>query len=211
MQYNTQQTQLPLPEYGRSIQNMVNHAIALPDRSERNRCARTIIRIMGTIFPHLRDTAEYSHKLWDHLAIMSDFRLDIDYPCEVIHKEALQIKPARLPYPGKHVRFRHYGNHNLKMLEQVIDMPDSPQKATYIYLIACSMKRCYLAWNKKSVEDRKIFADIRELTNGAITILERDMRLPDNFSHASLPYTPGQRKQKNYNRRYYKQYRNYNR
>lgn len=86
MQYNTQQKRMPLPEYGRSIQNMVDHALTIEDRAERQRCANTIINIMGGMFPHLRDVPDFKHKLWDHLAIMSDFKLDIDYPFEVIPK-----------------------------------------------------------------------------------------------------------------------------
>lgn len=207
MHYNTQQASLPLPEYGRSIQSMVDYALTISDRALRDRCARTIIRIMGTMFPQLRDASDQSHKLWDHLAIMSDFRLDIDYPCPVVRKEDLNVRPEPLPYPSRPVRCRHYGRYVLNLLDRAAAMPDGPQKASYVYLIACAMKRDYLNWNKDSVEDRKIFADIREFTDGAITIQERDMRLPDNFKNATLPYIPGQRKQKGYNRNYNKQYR----
>ena len=91
MQYNTQQKRMPLPEYGRSIQNMVDHALTIEDRSERQRCANTIINIMGNMFPHLRDIPDFKHKLWDHLAIMADFKLDIDYPYEVIRKDNLML------------------------------------------------------------------------------------------------------------------------
>ena len=93
MQYNTQQKRMPLPEYGRSIQNMVDHALTIENRSERQRCANTIINIMGNMFPHLRDIPDFKHKLWDHLAIMADFKLDIDYPYEVIRKDNLITKP----------------------------------------------------------------------------------------------------------------------
>ena len=91
MQYNTQQKRMPLPEYGRSIQNMVDHALTIENRSERQRCANTIINIMGNMFPHLRDIPDFKHKLWDHLAIMADFKLDIDYPYEVIRKDNLML------------------------------------------------------------------------------------------------------------------------
>ena len=93
MQYNTQQKRMPLPEYGRSIQNMVDHALTIEDRAERQRCANTIINIMGNMFPHLRDVPDFKHKLWDHLAIMSDFKLDIDYPYEIIRKDNLNTRP----------------------------------------------------------------------------------------------------------------------
>ena len=90
MEYNTQQRTLPLPEYGRSVQNMVDHALTIEDRAERQRCANTIINIMGGMFPHLRDVPDFKHKLWDHLAIMADFKLDIDYPYEIVKKESLE-------------------------------------------------------------------------------------------------------------------------
>ena len=95
MQYNTQQKKMPLPEYGRSIQNMVDYALTIQDRAERQRCANTIINIMGNMFPHLRDVPDFKHKLWDHLAIMSGFELDIDYPYEIIRKDNLVTRPER--------------------------------------------------------------------------------------------------------------------
>ena len=98
MQYNTQQEHLPLPEYGRGIQNMVNHAMTIEDRAERQRCANTIVNIMGSMFPHLRDVPDFKHKLWDHLAIMSDFKLDIDYPFEVVKPEEFVMRPERIQY-----------------------------------------------------------------------------------------------------------------
>ena len=98
MQYNTQQKRMPLPEYGRSIQNMVDYALTIQDRAERQRCANTIINIMGNMFPHLRDVPDFKHKLWDHLAIMSGFELDIDYPYEIIRKDNLVTRPDHIPY-----------------------------------------------------------------------------------------------------------------
>ena len=109
MEYNTQQRKLPLPEYGRSVQNMVDHALTIEDRAERQRCANAIINIMGGMFPHLRDVPDFKHKLWDHLAIMSDFKLDIDYPYEVVNKENLEVKPDRIPYSEGKIKLKHYG------------------------------------------------------------------------------------------------------
>ena len=100
---------MPLPEYGRSIQNMVDHALTIEDRAERQRCANTIINIMGNMFPHLRDVPDFKHKLWDHLAIMANFQLDIDYPYEIIRKDNLNTKPESIPYPSTKIRYRHYG------------------------------------------------------------------------------------------------------
>ena len=123
MQYNTQQKRMPLPEYGRSIQNMVDDALTIEDRSERQRCANTIINIMGNMFPHLRDVPDFKHKLWDHLAIMSDFKLDIDYPYEVSAKTG-ETKPGNSPYPSTKIRYRHYG----RTLEVLIKKPSTSPK-----------------------------------------------------------------------------------
>ena len=109
MEYNTQRKKMELPEYGRSVQNMVDHALTIEDREERQRCANTIINIMGSMFPHLRDVPDFKHKLWDHLAIMSDFKLDIDYPFEIVKKEELVMKPEKVEYPNGTIRYRHYG------------------------------------------------------------------------------------------------------
>ena len=98
MEYNTQKRKLPLPEYGRSVQNMVDHALTIEDREERQRCADTIVNIMGGMFPQLRDVEDFRHKQWDHQAIMSDFKLDIDYPVESVRKESLVVRHDRIPY-----------------------------------------------------------------------------------------------------------------
>ena len=121
MEYNTQQRTLPLPEYGRSVQNMVDHALTIEDRAERQRCANTIINIMGGMFPHLRDVPDFKHKLWDHLAIMADFKLDIDYPYEIVKKESLEVKPDMLPYPHNGIRYRHYGRILESMIKKAVD------------------------------------------------------------------------------------------
>lgn len=156
MEYNTQQRKLPLPEYGRSVQHMVDHALTIEDREERQRCARTIVNIMGGMFPALRDSADFNRRLWDHLAIMSDFQLDIDYPVEVVKRESLEVKPDRLSYPQKNIRFRHYGRFIEDLAKTAADMPDGEEKQRLLFLVASHMKRDYLNWNKDSVEDQKI-------------------------------------------------------
>ena len=124
MQYNTQQKKLPLPEYGRSIQNMVDYALTITDRVERQKCANTIISIMGNMFPHLRDIPDYTHKLWDHLAIMSGFKLDIDYPYEAIRKENLDTRPDAIPYPNTKIRYRHYGRTLEELIKKATEFPE---------------------------------------------------------------------------------------
>ena len=128
MQYNTQQKRMPLPEYGRSIQNMVDHALTIQDRAERQRCANTVINIMGNMFPHLRDVPDFKHKLWDHLAIMSDFKLDIDYPYEVIRKDNLVTKPDSIAYPATRITYRHYRRTLEVLIKDSSEYPERDEK-----------------------------------------------------------------------------------
>ena len=116
LEYNNQKEKLLLPEYGRNIQQMVEYCTTLETKEERNRCANTIIQTMGNLFPQLRDAPEFKHKLWDHLAIMSNFTLDIDFPYEVIKQENLQTTPQPIYYQLESIKFRHYG----KIIEQMI-------------------------------------------------------------------------------------------
>ena len=136
MQYNTQQKRMPLPEYGRSIQNMVDHALTIQDPAERQRCANTIINIMGNMFPHLRDVPDFKHKLWDHLAIMANFKLDIKYPYEIIHEENLGTKPEPIPYPSTKIRYRHYGRTLEILINKACEFPEGDEKKNLVALIA---------------------------------------------------------------------------
>ena len=134
MEYNTQRKKMELPEYGRSIQNMVDHALTIEDREERQRCANTIVNIMGGMFPPLRDVPDFKHKLWDHLAIMADFKLDIDYPFEIVKKEDLVVKPEKLAYPNADFRYRHYGRFLEGMVKKAVGIEDEEEKKQLINL-----------------------------------------------------------------------------
>ena len=177
MEYNTRQKRLPLPEYGRSVQKMVDHALTIEDRSERQRCANTIIRIMGSMFPNTRNLPDYERKLWDHLAIMSDFMLDIDYPFEVIKKEEFHTPPQRIPYQTGEIRNRHYGRIVEEMIAHACTLEEGEEKERLIELIAIQMKKNYIAWNKDGVEDKRIYEDLRIYTKGAVDINDREIKL----------------------------------
>ena len=184
MQYNTQQKRMPLPEYGRSIQNMVDHALTIEDRAERQRCANTIINIMGNMFPHLRDVNDFKHILWDHLAIMSDFKLDIDYPYEVVTEEDLNTSPDKLNYSRATMRYRHYGKLLEKMIVIAADMEDGEKKDFLIVQLTTQMKKSYSQWNK-DVDDEKIIADLFELSGGKIQLDNENYSIADVKSAAS--------------------------
>ncbi len=174
MEYTTLEGRLIMPEYGRNIQQMVAFSLTIEDREERTRCVKTIINIMGNLFPYLRDVADFKHKLWDHLAIMSDFKLDIDFPYEIVEKENLHTRPESIPYKKSRIRYQHYGRTLEEMIEKVAEYPEGDEKSELIRLISNQMKKCFLTWNKEVVDDRKIFDDLRELSKGKLDI-------PDNF------------------------------
>ncbi|EHL88656.1 DUF4290 domain-containing protein [Coprobacter fastidiosus] len=178
--YNTQQKKLIMPEYGRNVQQMIDHCVSIEDREERTRCANTIINIMGNLFPHLRDVDDFKHKLWDHLAIMSDFKLDIDYPYEIIRKENLRTKPDRIPYTLTPIRYRHYGKTLERMIKKCEDYPDGPERDQLISLLANHMKKSFLTWNKEVVDDDKIFKDLREYSHGKIDLSPETFRLKES-------------------------------
>ena len=177
MNYNTTEKCLILPEYGRNIQKMVDHCLTIENRDERNQCANAIISIMGNLFPHLRDVSDFKHILWDHLAIMANFKLDVDYPYEVIEPENLYKSPPRLAYNNSKIMYRHYGKIVELTIQKANEMEEGPEKEALIRMIANFMKRLYMTWNKDSVDDRKIFKDLEELSGGKIALDENSYKL----------------------------------
>ncbi len=180
MKYNTKQKQLLLPEYGRNIQNMVDYCLAISDREERKRCANTIISIMGNMFPHLRDVNDFKHILWDHLAIMADFKLDIDYPYEIVRKEDLYAHPPKLHYHQGKIVYKHYGKNLEAMIVKATEYKKGEEKEQLIKLLANHMKKSFLTWNKEVVDDRKIFKDLTELSGGRISLSEESHKLTES-------------------------------
>ncbi|MCD8318950.1 MAG: DUF4290 domain-containing protein [Paraprevotella sp.] len=168
MIYNTQRKKLPMPEYGRGIQEMVDYAVTLENREERQRCARTIVSIMGNMFPHLRDVPDFKHKLWDHLAIMADYKLDIDYPYEVMPKKNGNNKPAPMAYPMKKIRYRHYGALLETLIHRLAEMPEGEERDELTLLVAGQMKRSLGNWNKDAMDDEKVAMDLESYTHGAV-------------------------------------------
>jgi len=179
MEYNTSRQKLVLPEYGRNIQKMVKLAMAEPDKEKRNKMVQGIIGVMGNMNPHLRDIADFKHKLWDHLAIISDFKLDIDSPYDAPEIEKLQEKPEIVPYKTKLSKFKHYGQTLEKMIDTAVSMEDGELKEILIQLIANHMKKSYLTWNKEAVADEQIFKDLKILSNGRIDLGTNENKLTE--------------------------------
>jgi len=172
MEYNTQLPKLEIPEYGRNIQVMIDHCITIEDREERNKCAKAIIQIMGQLNPHLRDIADYTHKLWDHLFLISKFKLDVDSPYPLPNPETFTTKPKSVRYPASKIRYKHYG----KTIERIIDVAktyeEGPEKKELSRLIANHLKKSYVNWNKDSVTDDVIFKQFKEMTNNELVLDE---------------------------------------
>jgi hypothetical protein len=166
--YNTSRKQMVLPEYGRNIQKMVDYIKSVEDREERNRLAHAIIAIMGNLNPHLRDINDFKHKLWDHLAIIANFELDIDYPYEVPQPEMFQQRPRQVEYGTHEITFRHYGKSIELMIQAACDMPEGNDRERVVNLIANHMKKSYLSWNRDSVNDEVILKDLTRLSKGKI-------------------------------------------
>ena len=177
--YNTTRKKLALPEYGRNVHKMVDFVCTIEDREERNKAARTIISIMGNLNPHLRDIADFKHKLWDHLALISNFQLDIDSPYETITKEALTTKPNTLHYTQDSIRYKHYGKYMEWMINKAAEMEEGEEKESLIRLLANHMKKSYLTWNREVVNDEQIFLDLKELSKGRIDIQVEALKLSE--------------------------------
>ena len=169
-EYNTQRKKMALPEYGRNILRMVDHIKTLEDRDERNRAAKAIISFMGNMFPHLRDVPDFKHKLWVHLAIMSDFQLDIDYPYEIPSPEVINAKPAKMPYNNKRIKLKYYGSIMQQMIEKASTFEDGEEKEILTQMLANHMKKSYLIWNKDAVTDDVIVKDLEKLSSSKLTL-----------------------------------------
>jgi hypothetical protein len=192
LNYNTRLSKLVLPEYGRNIQRMVDHCLTIEDREERTRCAHSIIRSMGNLFPELR-APENEHKLWDHLAMMAGFKLDIDFPYEVIQEVDLRSEPECVPYTQAPMRYRHYGHLIQQMIDTVATMAEGPARDEAIALLANHMKKQMLAVNAEGVEDAKVFSDLLEMSHGAIRVDASKMRL---YEFREVPQPGGKKKKK---------------
>jgi hypothetical protein len=179
LEYNADRPHLIIPEYGRHIQKLVDHCIALEDSEGRNKMAKAIVDVMGNLQPHLRDVPDFKHKLWDQLFIMADFKLDVDSPYEKLNKEALQEKPERLEYPKYASKYRYYGNNIQTMIDTALTWDEGEAREALYWTIANHMKKCYLNWNKDTVDDQIIFKHLVELSKGKIDLTDKNETLSE--------------------------------
>ncbi len=207
LEYNSDREDLIIPEYGRHIHKMVNQAIECNNKLERNNMAKAIIGVMGNLNPHLRDVPDFQHKLWDQLFIMSQFQLDVDSPYPKPSKEIFEQKPEKLNYPQNHPKYRFYGNNIKKMIDVAVSWEDGEMKSQLVYVIANHMKKCFLNWNKDTVEDSVIYEHLFELSNGKISLDSSSPALSDSKDLISVSH----RKNSKSGKKGKKPYRNYKR
>ena len=163
-----------LPEYGRNVQNMIQHAMEIANREERNRAAQAIIEVMGQLNPHLRDVDDFKHKLWTHLFVMSDFQLDVDSPYEIPKREILDEKPQLMAYPKGTIRYGHYGQYTQKILEASKEIDSEDEKKFLSETMANFMKKQFLIHNNNAVENYVIIEQLKELSKGELSLDDPD-------------------------------------
>ncbi len=172
LSYNTQRDHLLISEYGRNVQKMIKHTITIEDREERNKAAQTIVNVMGYLNPSVRELVDYKHKLWDHLFILSDFKLDVDAPFPMPDKEKVNAKPKRVEYPASKIRYKYYGKVMEDMIRKIAEMEEGPRKEQITQNLANFMKMSYLTWNKDTVDDSTIISHLEELSKGGLKLHE---------------------------------------
>ncbi|UZO80176.1 DUF4290 domain-containing protein [Aquimarina sp. ERC-38] len=209
LEYNTDRVKLIIPEYGRHLQKMIDSAIAIENKEERNKVAKAIISVMGNLQPHLRDVPDFQHKLWDQLFIISDFKLDVDAPYPILTKEKLQERPEPLNYPQNFPKYRFYGNNIKRMIDVANSWEDGDMKSALVLTIANHMKKCYLNWNKDTVDDRVIFNHLYELSDGKLNLKDSNEELSssnDLLKGKKKKSTSNNNNKKNYKPRNKKRY-----
>ena len=202
MEYNTDRPHLEIPEYGRNVQNMVAHCMGVSDKEHRNKVAKSIIDVMGNLNPHLRDVPDFKHKLWDHLFIMSKFKLDVDSPYPIPTADTFEEKPELVEYPRKSPRYRHYGGIIRKMIAYAVQLEEGELKEGLKIAIANQMKKSYMLWNKDTVHDDVIFSELSDISGGKIQISGIELS-----SHAQFR---GQTQTQNNNQQRNRKHRNNN-
>lgn len=188
LDYNTQREKLVLPEYGREVQSMVDYAVALPTKAERQSCANAIIAIMRRMFSQSADAEGFERKLWDHLAMMSNFKLDIDYPFDVTEAQTILSKPEPMTYPMNNIPVRHYGKMMFELFDKLKTMPEGPDREALVRMVANQMKRDLMVWGHGSSDDEKVASDLAYFTDGKVQL---DL---DKFKFAKIEVKENERK-----------------
>lgn len=196
MQYNTQQPHILVPEYGRNIQKMIEFACTVENREERNYIARSIVKIMGQVNSQYKDSEDFLQKQWDHLFIISDFKLEVDSPFPLPQKELLQKKPKKIAYPNQKIKYRHYGHSIQQFIKKAAAMEDGEEKDSFTYYIANMMKKNYLMYNRETVGDELITKQLEELSDGKLSLKESFKLRSSNELVVKQPHSNNNNKKK---------------
>ncbi len=189
LEYNTERTLMSIPEYGRNVQNMINHCLTLTDKEERNKCAKAIIVVMGQVTPQLRDVEDYNHRLWDHLFIMSNFQLDVDSPYPKPSADFFEKKPDKIPYPQRKIKNGHYGIIMEDLIDAAVKLPDGEEKLFLVKRIANLLKTSFLLWNRNTVNDEVIVKHLEQYSKGQLTISPEELtNTAEILSHFKVNY-----------------------
>lgn len=189
MEYNSQREKLVLPEYGRNIQRMIQEALQIKDKEERNGAARVIVSVMAQTNPSQKDVDDFNHKLWDHLLFISDYKLDVDSPYERPERKPESFRPKKIPYPQKDIKFKHYGKNLEYFIDKAKSMDDPEMKDRFVEVLVNLMKRHYLTWNRDSVNDELIKEHLKSMSKGLLEFKE-------SFRLSSTNEILGQQKKK---------------
>lgn len=168
MEYNTTRNHLEMKEYGRHIQRMVEYLLSIEDREKRQRNAYAVIELMGFLNPHLKNVEDFRHKLWDHLFLIADFKLDVDSPYPIPTREMLKARPDPLPYPKRKPKFSHLGKNMELVIDKALKEENPEKKQGFANAVAYYMKLVYTTWHKESVHDDAIQSELSTITNGQL-------------------------------------------
>ena len=196
-----------IPEYGRHIQKLIDHAMQLEKKEDRNEMALAIIDVMGQLNPHLKNIQDFRHKLWDHLFIMSNFNLDVDSPYPKPEPEHFQSKPRKMAYPENNIRYKHYGRGVEKLVSAILEMEEGEEKSALIQSTANLMKKHYLSWSRNSVDDKQIIMDLKKVSRGKLELKEEEIELTATKDIVSRNINSGNSKKKPNNKRKRKSYK----
>lgn len=168
MEYNTTRPHMAMREYGRHVQQMVDHILSIEDKERRQKNAQAVIELMGFFNPHLKSVEDYRHKLWDHLFLIADFNLDVESPYPIPTRESLKAKPAPLPYPKRYPKYSHLGKHLEMVIAKAMAEENEEKRSGFAHIIAYYMKLAYNTWHKELIPDESIRSELNAITQGQL-------------------------------------------